>query len=194
MLQTCLAIEKKCIDECSRLKWMMCLCFIKMASASLLEYIFILQCHIPCNEHLYLYTLQNEENFFACKYWFQRSSFIFLNFRNPNTLLFSFLFWLPDFFPLQLHNTFFASLYFYVMQEENRRITTSAVATAAELLQYARTRTESDVIWTSFFGRHTSESGVWCASFSFMILLDCYWIFDTFQMCVCSSLAMLAYA
>lgn len=48
------------------------------------------------------------------------------------------------------------------------------------------------VIWTSFFGRHTSESGVWCASFSFMILLDCYWIFDTFQLCVCS-LAVFAY-
>lgn len=205
MLWIWLAIENEWIDECSCLKWMMCLCFIKMASASLLEYTFALQCHIL----LTLCNFMNRTN--TCINWRNKKSKTKRKCLHANTgfsvfrsifsisviriRFFSFLFWLPDFLKcITSYYIFCCFILRHVMQE---RIVVWLVQVALLLLlllQYARTRTVSDVIWTSFLGRHTSKSGVWCAPFSFMILLDCYWIFDTFQLCVCSSLAMFAYA
>lgn len=209
MLWIWLAIENEWIDECSCLKWRMCLCFIKMASASLLEYTFALQCHIL----LMLCNFMNRTN--TCINWRNKKSKTKRKCSHANTgfsvfrsifsisviriRFFSFLFWLPDFLKCITSYYIFLLLRFASCHATKKRRMASAssvaaVAATAELLQYARTRTVSDVIWTSFLGRHTSKSGVWCAPFSFMILLDCYWIFDTFQLCVCSSLAMFAYA
>lgn len=70
---------------------------------------------------------------YACKCWFRRFSFIFLNFRNPNTLLFI-SFWLP-FFLKRMALYIFCSVLFSVMQKID--ITTGIDAPSiAELLQY----------------------------------------------------------
>lgn len=128
MLWIWLAIENEWIDESSCLKWMMCLCFIKMTSASLLEFTFTLQCHIL----LTLCNFMKRTN--TCINWRNKKSKTKRKCLHANTgfsvfrsifsisviriRFFSFLFWLPDFLKcITSYYIFCCFILRHVMQE-----------------------------------------------------------------------------
>lgn len=124
--------EPFAIDEWSRLTWMMCLCFIRMASASLFEFRIHFHSVVSSNANAMQFHVMNQclcilekrnskENMHASAGWLQCSSFTFLNFRNPNTL-FSFNFFLVGsfFFKCITFLYIFYSILFYVIPKKGR--------------------------------------------------------------------------